>query len=92
LNQRYDVLILAPGNTETIVFGVAPDRGLVIESLTSREWRLLKLLAERQPVTLWNVSRALRGEFDQTPDAAALKVLQGLVQAASNYNTRSLED
>ncbi len=92
LNQRYDVLLLAQGNSDTIAFGVAPDRGLIIESLTSRERRLLKMLAEHEPATLWNVNRALRGEFDATDDAAAYNVARGLIQQASTYNTASLED
>lgn len=92
LNQRFDVLVLARGNSETLVFGIAPDRGLVVESLTRREWRLLRMLAEYQPATLENVNRALRGEFDATTDAAALRVLYGIVREAASYSTSSLED
>ena len=92
INQRYDVMLLAAGNAETLVFGVGPDRGLLLESLTSREWRLLRMLAEREPATLWNVGRALRGEFDATSDAAALRVARGFIQEGATYNTRSLED
>ena len=92
LNQRYEVLLLAPGNSETIVFGAGPDRGLLLESLTRREWRLLRMLAEHEPATLWNVNRALRGEFDTTTDAAALRVVRGFIQEGSTYSTGSLED
>lgn len=92
LNQRYEVLLTAPGHFETLVFGVAPDRGLLVESFSSREWRLLQMLAERRPATRENVNRALRGEFSATENSAALRVARGFVQAASSYNTSSLED
>lgn len=92
LNQRYEVLLVALGNSETLVFGVAPDRGLLLDTLSRREWQLLRMLAEREPATLANVNRALRGEFDSTADSAAIRVAKGFVQAGAAYSTGSLED
>ena len=50
------------------------------------------MLAEHEPATRWNVTRALRGELCAMHDAAALQVARGLVQQASTYSTASLED
>ena len=92
LNQRYDVLLVAPGNSERLVFGVGPDRGVIVESLTGTEWRLLRMLAEHEPATLFNADRARRGGFDGTTDLAALRIVNAIIREASAYSTASLED